>query len=221
VALAVWLGGRLTRIGWREHLRAAGMLSVRYRQLVIAVAAGLLFLGAEMLGVWATDWQFRFDLRHHWGFRLAYVLVVPAFGEEAIFRGFIFRLLRRGRPFMSSAIVSSLLFGLIHISHALPIAGSGWVPWMGSAFTLMVPALNGFALAYLYERGGGSLWGPVVLHAVWDWDTVVGIEWLSGSPVGFWTNYLWITRWILPPVAVLLFLVLLLRGSRARSHPQV
>lgn len=76
------------------------------------------------------------------------VLVAPL-AEELLFRGLIYRLARRTWGAWPAAVVSSLLFGLIH--------GEPW-------FLFGLVAL-GLILAALYETTG-SLLAPVIAHAL-------------------------------------------------------
>ncbi len=81
------------------------------------------------------------------------ILVVGAapFAEEFFFRGFLFGGLRGRMSFWSAAVVSGILFGLVH-------APGG---------PLQVPplAVFGVLLAWLYERTG-SLGPPIIMHMI-------------------------------------------------------
>src|SRR5262249_28015935 len=80
------------------------------------------------------------------------VLIIAAapFSEEMFFRGFIFGGLRRRLPLWAAAIVSGILFGLVHLS-----AGS-----IGVGVQL---AVFGMMLAWLYEYTG-SIWLTMLVH---------------------------------------------------------
>ncbi|MDP8956155.1 MAG: CPBP family intramembrane metalloprotease, partial [Actinomycetota bacterium] len=79
------------------------------------------------------------------------VVVVAPIGEEIFFRGFLHKGLRRRFPMWAAAVLSSLLFGLVHY------------------YPLLIPALFvvGLGLALLYERRQ-SLLAPVVAHAAFN-----------------------------------------------------
>jgi membrane protease YdiL (CAAX protease family) len=79
------------------------------------------------------------------------VVVVAPIGEEIFFRGFLHKALRRRLPMWGAAILSSILFGLVHVHPVL------------------IPALFvvGLGLALLYERQQ-SLLAPVVAHATFN-----------------------------------------------------
>ena len=83
------------------------------------------------------------------------VSVTAGVCEEIIFRGFLMAYLMSwlGVPFWGAALLSSLGFGLAHMYQGpLGIPRTGFV---------------GLGMAYLYGLTG-SLWAPIVVHAVMD-----------------------------------------------------
>ena len=70
--------------------------------------------------------------------------------EELFFRGFVFSGLRSRMSLWPAAVISGLVFGLVHAP---------------TGITTVVPlAVLGAVLAWLYDRTG-SLWPPVIAHA--------------------------------------------------------
>jgi hypothetical protein len=82
----------------------------------------------------------------------ALTCVVAPFAEEFLFRGFIFTALRNWRGVLPAALITGLLFGLVH-------AGSA------PAVDLVPLAALGFALCLLY-RATGSLYPCVAAHCI-------------------------------------------------------
>jgi len=81
------------------------------------------------------------------------VVVAAPLSEEIFFRGFMYGGLRRRLAPWSAALVSGLVFGMLHFTG-------------GGTITVVPPLLVlGVLLALLYERTG-SLWLPIILHAV-------------------------------------------------------
>lgn len=77
-------------------------------------------------------------------------VVVPAI-EEVIFRGVLYRWLRRFSSMGVAIALSALLFGSVHgIIHLIPAL-----------------AVLGAVLAWTYERTG-SLWAPIVIHGIFN-----------------------------------------------------
>ena len=79
------------------------------------------------------------------------VVIVAPLGEEIFFRGFLYNGLRRRLALWPALLISSLVFGLVHV------------------YPLLIPALFvvGLGLALLYERQR-SLLAPVVAHATFN-----------------------------------------------------
>jgi membrane protease YdiL (CAAX protease family) len=79
------------------------------------------------------------------------VLVAAPFGEELLFRGFLYRVLRQRFGPMPALLTTALLFALLHVApHAL-------LPYIGL----------GLAFGLIYE-GVGSLWASIILHSLWN-----------------------------------------------------
>ena len=81
------------------------------------------------------------------------IIGVAPISEEIFFRGFMFKGLRRGTPFVAAALISATIWGAFHYT--------GPDTW-GVVLQL---AVFGVALAWLYERTG-SLWPPIAVHAL-------------------------------------------------------
>jgi uncharacterized protein len=109
----------------------------------------------------------------------ALTCVVAPIGEEFLFRGYVFTALRNWRGPWTSAVITGLLFGLVHV---------------GSAPLLdLVPlAVLGSALCLLY-RQTGSLYPCIALHSLnnsiafgslakWSWDWQIPLL-IAGSLV--------------------------------------
>jgi membrane protease YdiL (CAAX protease family) len=82
----------------------------------------------------------------------ALVAVVAPMAEEVFFRGYFFTALRNWRGVWPAAIITGLVFGLVH-------AGSSPIGFLAPL------AVLGFLLCLLYERTG-SLYPCIVLHSL-------------------------------------------------------
>lgn len=131
----------------------------------------------------------------------ALTCVIAPIGEEFLFRGFIFTALRNWRGPWTAAVVSGLLFGLVHV---------------GSAPLLdLVPlAVLGFGLCVLY-RQTGSLYPCIAVHSL-------------NNSLAFGQLAKWNWQWQIPLLAVaslaliaLLALTLTRVGVIARERPLV
>jgi membrane protease YdiL (CAAX protease family) len=80
-----------------------------------------------------------------------------AFFEETAFRGYLLFTLTSGIGFWPAAIVTSLVFGGIHL-------GNGGESYVGAA------AAGGIGMFFcILVRKGGNLWAAIGFHAAWDW----------------------------------------------------
>src|SRR5262245_63897250 len=80
--------------------------------------------------------------------------------EETLFRGFLYRRVRQGRPFWRAVAIAALPFVAVHLilfaTLPLPVALA----------SVLLAAIMSAPLAHLFELGGGTIWGPAILHFV-------------------------------------------------------
>lgn len=86
-------------------------------------------------------------------------LFIVAVSEEIIFRGFLFRMIRDRFNIVVAFIISSLLFGFIHL-----ISVDLWT-------AIAISAEGGFMLAAAYNLRN-NLWFPIGIH--WAWNFTLG-----------------------------------------------
>ena len=97
-----------------------------------------------------------------WQWRILNVVLVNGLTEETMMRGFVFRHLREGRTFWHAAALSTLFF----VGYHLPLIVTSGVLVGVIVVVLAIP--TGFLTAYLYERGNNTVWGPVLLHSLYN-----------------------------------------------------
>lgn len=138
--------------------------------LVLAPLLAIMVLGSETM-----KWQPVFDTAT---LRLALIaLVLPALGEEILFRAALLPMPMEGKPMPPKALLlATLLFVLWHPLQALVFGGVRGEIFLDPFFLGAVAAL-GLACGQLYWRTR-SIWPPVVLH----WLVVVGWKALAGGP---------------------------------------
>ena len=90
-------------------------------------------------------------------FTLVVVAIAPAFIEEILFRGILFRFLEQFGGSWFALLLTSALFGTAHIVN--PNAS------LFSSFAIAVEAGLMLGGAYMLTR---SLWAPIGLHAAWN-----------------------------------------------------
>ena len=98
--------------------------------------------------------------------------IMPAFMEEILFRGILFRWIEEFGGSWAALLVTSALFGIAHILNP----GATWF----SSFAIAVEAGLLLGGVYMLTR---SLWMPIGLHAAWNFvqGAVFGVP-VSGSP---------------------------------------
>jgi membrane protease YdiL (CAAX protease family) len=99
--------------------------------------------------------------------------IMPAFMEELLFRGILFRWIEEFGGSWAALILSSALFGLVHSQNP----GATWF----SSFAVAVEAGLLLGGAYMFTR---SLWMPIGLHAAWNFaqGPILGVP-VSGQQV--------------------------------------
>ncbi len=107
--------------------------------------------------------------------------------EEWMFRGVLFQGLRSRLPMLPSILVTSVLFGAVHVLNVL-VTGQMVEAVVQSAAAF----LSGIVLIALLIRTG-SLWVPIVYHALWDLGTflVSAGSSKSGQPVDLAQGWTW------------------------------
>lgn len=100
--------------------------------------------------------------------------ITTAVGEELVFRGVLFRWIDEKWNFVVALIVSSALFGLLHLGNP----GATW--WSSLAIAIEAGLLLGTAYKY-----SGTLWLPIGIHWAWNFTQgrIFGIS-VSGSDSG-------------------------------------
>ena len=139
----------------RDDLCARGAME----NLGLGLAAGLVIFGA-IVGVAALA-----DVYNVYGccstrelaMSLITIAIMPAFTEELLFRGILFRWIEDFGGSWAALVVTSALFGLAHITNP----NATWF----SSFAIAVEAGVLLGAAYMLTR---SLWMPMGLHAAWN-----------------------------------------------------
>jgi membrane protease YdiL (CAAX protease family) len=177
VTLVAWL--RAKHRGWREALvlvppsrvgrevAIGAGLGVAVRIVAgIAAAAVIAVLAAITDREVAVPEQVTGDLQ---GFELVvfalFAVVVAPITEEFLFRGLIYRSIRDRRGVPIGAVVSAVLFGVIHY-----VPG----PWPDATALQVTMVVTGLGLAWVYERRK-TLLAPIVGHAAFNLIAVVVI----------------------------------------------
>lgn len=173
VALVVLAERWLTRAPLRSCLVALGLGAPAVRALLAAAALSAVLLACLPLLARFTGMELALRAGAPW---LALgMLAQGGVAEEVLFRGFMYRHLRRTRTFWRAAMLSAVPFAAAHV----PLFWS-----LDAAVALLALAMAiawSFPLAWLFDRARGSIWPGAILHAV----TQSGIKLLVDDDAGF------------------------------------
>ena len=151
----------------------------------VVVTGSIALLGGYRIGSVEWDWTMLTRTLFHF--------LVVAVGEEVLFRGIVFRMMDDRWGTVVALIVSSLIFGFVHITN------DNATVW--SSFAIAVEA--GLLLGAAY-KWSGNLWVPIGIHWAWNYfqgpifgfavsgnDTsslikpvIEGSKWLTGGEFG-------------------------------------
>ena len=122
---------------------------------------------------------------------VVYAVIVAPITEEFVFRGLLYRSIRDRRGVALGAVVSAVLFGLVH---AVP-----GVPWLDVVALQITMVVTGIGLALIYERRK-NLVSDIAGHAAFNLVAVVAIAAGAG-----YINVPWHVLWRLSGSAALPF----------------
>lgn len=155
--------------------QAAAALGLTGRPLRAFALAGLLTL-PMVLGL---AWQAGLSWTPTTAQALWRTAVLPGFGEELLYRAFLFGLLVRfaGWGFLPAALVGAVLFGGAHLYQ-----GGGAAEAAG---VFALTALGALWFAWLYAEWGFDLWVPIAFHTLMNaWWVLFPVADNALGPVG-------------------------------------
>lgn len=174
LASVIYFGGLSAIFGWRRHLNLAALGFVSSRPIWLGSAA---IMAAAFFYLDGLAWEWlELDpdgsitkevlsgiivTPESWGWMLllgATIGPAVAAAEELFFRGLVYRWLRERMTLAPALLLGGLVFAIPHFYFLVP---GGLV---GIFMTGEIVILGALA-AYLFERSG-SLWPPILLHAL-------------------------------------------------------
>ena len=210
----VWFCTRLERTRWRAILQRIGFTSLKFRPLAVGILACLLGFGYVFFHAHLAN--ARWELRPRLIYFLPFLLVLTCFGEELVYRGFFFRLLRKGRSFFMATLISGVLVVLDHYYQLGIVLKTGGVDgWKTVVIDIAGKFLWVFALNFLYERGGNAIWACMLAHLGADTNMLFNLFMKTGMPMNWWSyNGGTVRTFVLPLLFLFLFAILLPRNKR-------
>ncbi|WP_406070609.1 CPBP family intramembrane glutamic endopeptidase [Micromonospora sp. NBC_01638] len=185
VALVVTYGFR--RYVDRRPWHPIGLSPWRWRH----AATGLTVGAASMLIVFATAWALGWarvsgtELAERGPVAMLVVLgaglfmyATSAFVQELAFRGYALQTLAEGWPLRRAALVSSLIFAVLHFAEVPTSA------WFVLVLLADIMCMAGFFV--LTRLSTGALWLAIGFHTTWNWvmDSVLSMDTDAGADYG-------------------------------------
>jgi len=165
--LCLILMGLVALLGWHDLAGFAGPIDragLRSFYAALLVPAAILMILAVGL---MTDGKTASPLRV-----IMIILSLNAMvglSEELLFRGILFGALRQKHRLITAIVISSLIFGLIHIVN-LGAGQSG----SATAYQIFNAALLGAVFCAILLQTN-SLWPPIALHMIWNSYVMLGL----------------------------------------------
>jgi len=147
----------LFRRSANEAVVALGFGRPRWRALLVAGVITALML--TFFPIFAALTGAAIRVRPDWVWILLGAAALNGVAEEVLFRGFTFGELRRsGYSFLRAGWISLVIFAAVHLLIFFQAP-----PLVASLATLVAIAVA-FPMAYLFERGGNTIYAPALLH---------------------------------------------------------
>jgi membrane protease YdiL (CAAX protease family) len=178
----------------KDSFSSIGLHKTGYNSLLpgIIVSAALLF-AYPLLGFLLNT---KIVLAKDWHLNLAGLFLTGGLAEEILFRGYFFGSLRQKMNFRKAVFLSAILFSLAHL---LMFA---YMDWPVALLSTLLAIASSVPLAFLYEKGGNTIWSPAIVHTT---IRTVGLVVTTDEKLFMKFSLLWITVSMVLPYIVLLF----------------
>jgi membrane protease YdiL (CAAX protease family) len=148
----------VARTPWREIVPRLGIGRPTRRALIAATLVGAAVVATFVAG--ATVLGIELELRPNWPAVLVGALLFHGLAEELVWRGYVYGRLRAGTSFRRAVRRSMPLIALTHVPI---IVGNG----LGvGALAVLSAIVTCLPFAYLYDRGGRTIWAPAIVHGL-------------------------------------------------------
>ena len=124
----------------------------------VLVASGICLLLLAVIPAYAAHRDVSLGAYPGWSWLLPGLFAQAGVAEEALFRGYLFGRLRKGRGFWEAAMLATAPFMLVHLFLFVTM------PWPVALAAVLLSVVLSFPLAHLFELGGNTIWAPALLH---------------------------------------------------------
>jgi membrane protease YdiL (CAAX protease family) len=137
-------------------LRTLGFGSPAVLGMSVALAISALLLAVIPIYAWMRDAAV--VAYPGWPWLVPGLFAQGGVAEEALFRGYLFGRLRRGRSFWQAAGLAAVPFVLVHLYLFATL------PWPVALASVLLATIISFPLSHLFVLGGTTIWPPALLH---------------------------------------------------------
>ena len=120
---------------------------------------------------------------------------IVGFSEEAMFRGILFQAFRKRFKLWHAIVMTTLLFGSVHVLNVFTTGNL-----LEGAVQATAAAMSGLVFIAMLIRTG-SIWVPIIYHALWDFGTFT-LGSIESATSGAGQPAVWLT--IVLPIALVL-----------------
>jgi membrane protease YdiL (CAAX protease family) len=173
--LICWLGLLLVhRSSLADALRRLGLAGSASRAMLFCfIACSPMLIGPLIVGSVSSEWSL---------LSLLFYAGIWPLAEEILYRGYAFKQFYEGAHlgFWPSALITGLVFGLVHLGQASVQSLS----LSGEIGTVAIISIGGIVYAWLFKRWEFNLWVPFGMHMFMNlWWNLFD---LSDTPLGDW-----------------------------------
>jgi membrane protease YdiL (CAAX protease family) len=154
----------------------------------LLISLVLLAIVPAYIVIAGADWH----LYPGWVALLPGLFAQGGIAEEALFRGFLFGRLHKGRSFWRAAFLATLPFLVAHLYLFATM------PFPVALASVLLSTIISFPLAKLFDAGGGTIWGPALVHFVVqatpkivETDAMFPIIWIAAAAVVPFLAFAW------------------------------
>lgn len=138
--------------------RQLGLTTPSARSIIVAAIVGGALLA--VIPAFALATATPLAMAPGWALMLPGLFAQAGIAEEALFRGYLFGHVYRGRGFWRAAMLSIAPFAAAHLYLFVVL------PWPVALASVLLAVLISPPLAHLYAVGGNTIWAPALLHLV-------------------------------------------------------
>jgi len=219
VVVALFLAARLEKIGWRDLVGRMGILVSN--RFAMVVAAGVAILGLLLAILHPMLAGARLRVHEDSLFVLVWMVTCMSIPDTAVFQATVFRILRKGRPLLTAALLAGVVNAAANIPMALvTLRNTDRMAWWGFVFFLVAPVLWSIPLSLMFDRGGRAFWATVVVNLGASAGRLVQGAAIPDTTPNWWFRNGWMITSLLYPLLFAGFIWMVMGPRRETAAPE-